>query len=46
MPRAGPRTVRRYGDELELTAVRLDQQPGTEVQTLSAAPAIHHCRRC
>jgi transposase len=41
MPRAGPRTVRRYSDEFKLTAVRLSQQPGIQVQTVAAALAIH-----
>jgi transposase-like protein len=37
MPRSGPRTVRRYSDEFKLTAVRLSQQPGIQVQTVAAA---------
>jgi transposase len=41
MPRSGPRTVRRYSDEFKLTAVRLTQQPGIQVQTVAAALAIH-----
>ncbi len=41
MPRSGPRTVRRYSDEFKLTAVRLSQQPGLQVQTVAAALAIH-----
>ena len=41
MPRSGPRTVRRYSDEFKLTAVRLSQQPGIQVQTVAAALAIH-----
>jgi hypothetical protein len=36
MPRSGPRTVRRYSDEFKLTAVRLSQQPGIQVQTVGA----------
>jgi transposase InsO family protein len=32
MPRAGPRKVYKYGDEFKLTAVRLSQQPGMQVQ--------------
>jgi transposase len=41
MPRSGPRTVRRYSDEFKLTAVRLSQQPGIQVQTVASALAIH-----
>lgn len=41
MARSGPRTVRRYSDEFKLTAVRLRQQPGIQVQTVAAALAIH-----
>jgi transposase len=41
MPRAGPRTVRRYSDEFKLTAVRLTEQPGIQVKTVAAALAIH-----
>jgi transposase len=41
MPRSGPRTVRRYSAEFKLTAVRLSQQPGIQVQTVAAALAIH-----
>ena len=41
MPRSGTRTVRRYSDEFKLTAVRLSQQPGIQVQTVAAALAIH-----
>jgi transposase len=41
MPRSGPRSVRRYSDEFKLTAVRLSQQPGIQVQTVAAALAIH-----
>jgi transposase len=41
MPRAGPRKVYRYSDEFKLTAVRLSQQPGLQVQTVAAALAIH-----
>ncbi len=37
MPRAGPRKVYRYSDEFKLTAVRLSQQPGIQVQTVAAA---------
>jgi len=41
MPRAGPRKVRRYSDEFKLTAVRLSQQPGLQVQSVAAALEIH-----
>ena len=41
MPRSGPRTVHRYSDEFKLTAVRLSQQPGIQVQTVAAALEIH-----
>jgi len=41
MPRSGPRKVGRYSDEFKLTAVRLSQQPGIEVQTVAAALEIH-----
>ena len=39
MARAGPRTVRRCSEEFKLTAVRLTQQPGIQVQTVAAALA-------
>ena len=41
MPRSGPRKVYKYSDEFKLTAVRLSQQPGIQVQTVAAALAIH-----
>jgi transposase len=41
MPRSGPRKVYRYSDEFKLTAVRLSQQPGIQVQTVAAALEIH-----
>jgi transposase len=41
MPRAGPRKLHRYSDEFKLTAVRLSQQPGIQVQTVAAALEIH-----
>lgn len=41
MPRAGPRKVARYSDAFKLTAVRLSQQPGIQVQTVAAALEIH-----
>ena len=34
-------SVRKYSDEFKLTAVRLSQQPGIQVQTVAAALAIH-----
>jgi len=33
--------VRKYSDEFKLTAVRLSQQPGIQVQTVAAALEIH-----
>ena len=41
MPRSGPRKIYRYSNEFKLTAVRLSQQPGTQVQTVAAALEIH-----
>lgn len=41
MPRARPRAVRKYSDEFKLTAVRLSQQPGLQVQTVAQALEIH-----
>lgn len=41
MPRSGPRAVRKYSDELKLTAVRLSQQRGVQVKTVAAALEIH-----
>src|SRR5215207_4630544 len=41
MPRSGPRKVHRYSDDFKLTAVRLSQQPGMQVQTVAAALEIH-----
>jgi len=41
MPRSGPRKVHRYSNEFKLTAVRLSQQPGMQVQTVAAALEIH-----
>lgn len=41
MPRAGPRKIGRYSHEFKLTAVRMSQQPGIQVQTVAAALAIH-----
>lgn len=41
MPRAGPKKVQRYSLEFKLTAVRLSQQPGMQVQAVAAALDIH-----
>jgi transposase len=41
MPRSGPRKLYKYSDEFKLTAVRLSQQPGIQVQTVAAALEIH-----
>lgn len=41
MARAGPRKVRAYSREFKLTAVRLSQQPGLEVQAVATALDIH-----
>ena len=41
MPRSGPRKVRHYSNEFKLTAVRLSQQPGLQVQAVAAALEIH-----
>ena len=41
MPRSGPRKIYKYSDEFKLTAVRLSQQPGMQVQTVAAALEIH-----
>src|SRR5918993_53102 len=41
MPGSGPRAVRKYSDEFKLTAVRLSQQRGVQVQTVAAALEIH-----
>ena len=41
MARAGPRKVRAYSLEFKLTAVRLSQQPGMQVQAVAAALDIH-----
>jgi transposase len=41
MARAGPRKVRAYSREFKVTAVRLSQQPGIEVQAVAAALDIH-----
>lgn len=36
MPRSGPQKVYRYSDEFELTAVRLTQQRGMQMQSVAA----------
>ena|SRR5690242_6078880 len=41
MPRSGPRKLHKYSDEFKLTAVRLSQQSGIQVQTVTAALEIH-----
>jgi transposase len=41
MPRSGPRKVYKYSDEFKLTAARLSQQSGMQVQTTVAALEIH-----
>ena len=41
MARAGPRKVTAYSGEFKVTAVRLSQQPGLQVQAVAAALDIH-----
>ncbi len=41
MPRTGPRKVQRYSLEFKLTAVKLSQLPGIEVQAVADALEIH-----
>ena len=41
MARAGPRKVQRYSLEFKLTAVRLSQPPGLQVQAVAAARDLH-----
>ena len=41
MARSGPRRLQAYSDEFKLTAVRLSQQPGLQVQAVAAALASH-----
>ena len=41
MARPGPRKVREYSLEFKLTAVRLSQQAGIQVQAVAAALEIH-----
>ena len=41
MPRSGPRKLHKYSDECKRTAVRLSQQPGTQIKTVATALEIH-----
>lgn len=41
MARPGPRKIRAYSLEFKLTAVRLSEQPGIQVQAVAAALDIH-----
>lgn len=41
MARPGPRKVRAYSNEFKLTAIRMSQQPGMQVQAVAAALEIH-----
>lgn len=41
MARAGPRKIRAYSTDFKVTAVRLSQQPGVQVQAVAAALDIH-----
>ena len=41
MPRSGPRKIQRYSAEFKVTAVRLSQQPGLQVQVVARALEIH-----
>ena len=41
MARASPKKIWRYSTEFKLTAVRLSQQPGLEVQAVAHALDIH-----
>ena len=41
MPRAGPKKIQQYSREFKVTAVRLSQQPGMQVQVVAAALDIH-----
>ena len=41
MPRSGPRKIQRYSAEFKVTAVRLSQQPGLQVQAVAHALEIH-----
>lgn len=41
MPRSGPRKIQKYSTEFKVTAVRLSQQPGLEVQAVARALEIY-----
>lgn len=41
MPRSGPRKIQRYSTEFKVTAVKLSQQPGLQVQAVAHALEIH-----
>ena len=41
MPRSGPRKIQKYSAEFKVTAVKLSQQPGLQVQTVARALEIH-----
>ena len=41
MPRSGPRKIQKYSAEFKVTAVRLSQQPGLQVQAVAHALEIH-----
>jgi transposase len=41
VPRAGPKKIQQYSRDFKLTAVRLSQQPGMQVQVVAAALDIH-----
>jgi transposase len=41
MPRPGPRTTYRYGEEFKASAVRLSQLPGVAVQDVAESLYIH-----
>jgi len=41
MPRSGPRKIQKYSTEFKVTAVKLSQQPGLQVQTVAHALEIH-----
>ncbi len=41
MPRSGPRKIQKYSAEFKVTAVKLSQQPGLQVQAVAHALEIH-----
>lgn len=41
MPKPGPRTTYRYGDEFKATAVRLSQLPGVAIKDVADSLCIH-----